>query len=277
MPILFPCKLEPNTRGVYNYLVTFAASRQEEVTLLYTYDDYYLRRVFGTSKIKKYAWNKMLVYAREHEKQVPNHVILKLRSGYLDDQVKYNLQKDAFSILAVGPEKFQELIKPASDLVYKGLKKNNYQILCLPDPDIKYAVPKNILVIGSSLTHAETEEQQQILSLGIQKEANIHYLDGQIDGEQWSYESKPLTSTQMLFEKTFPHEAYEQVLDQYIKDKKIDFIAVCQKGIDAFTDWINRKADKNIKMPVLFLKFDQKQKAKSRFDSILSRLPKTKA
>jgi len=277
MPILFPCKLEPNSRGVYNYLVTFAASGQEEVTLLYTYDDYYLRRVFGTSKIKKYAWNKMLVYAREQEKQVPNHVILKLRSGYLDDQVKYNLQKDAFNILAVGPEKFQELIKPASDLVYKGLKKNNYQILCLPDPDIKYTVPKNILVIGSSLTHAEPEEQQQILSLGIQKEANIHYLDGQLDGEQWSYKSKPLTSTQMLFEKTFPHEAYGQVLDQYIKDKKIDFIAVCQKGIDAFTEWIYRKTDKSTKMPVLFLKYDQKQKAMSRFDSILSRLPKTKS
>ena len=218
----------------------------------------------------------MLGYAREQEKQVPNHVILKLRSGYLDDQVKYNLQKDAFNILAVGPVNFQELVKPTSDLVYKGLKKNKYQILCLPDPDIKYKVPKNILVIGSSLKHAEPDEQQQILSLGIQKEANIHYLDGQIDGEQWSYESKPLTNTQMLFEKIFPHEAYGEVLDQYIKDKKIDFVAVCQKGIDAFKEWINHKEDKNIKMPVLFLRYDQKQKAKSRFDSILSRLPKTK-
>lgn len=271
MAILFPCKLEPKAASVFSYLKDLAAFHKEELTILYTYEDYYLRRMFGTSKVKKFAWNKLRVFGKGRSKQVPSHVILRLRSGKLKEQTSLALQKGIYTVIVRNNESFDYYFKK-NNLASLKNREGNCQTLFVPY-NRKWQVPKNILVFGGNIQSLKTIEQQQVLSLGIQYNCNLHYLYPEVDGESWAFNSKPLTANRLIFEKKFPADNTKEVMTNYLRDNEIDFIVLSNDSLNLFAEWVrHRRPGKELKRTVLLLKNPKMTKPKSMFESFM---PKT--
>jgi hypothetical protein len=271
MAILFPCKLEPKAASVYSYLKDLANFHKEELTILYTYEDYYFRRMFGTSKVKKFAWNKLRVFGKGREKQVPSHVILRLRSGKLKEQTSLALQKETYTVLAQNNEQFEYYFRKGNLINLKN-REGNCQLIFIPY-NKKWQTPKNILIFGGDIQSLNALEQQQILSLGIQYNCNLHYLNPEEEGESWTFNSKPLTADRLIYEKSFPSENTIEVMGDYLINNEIDFVILSNQGMDLFEDWVKTlRPNQELNRTVLLLKNPKKSETKRRFENFL---PKT--
>ena len=271
MAILYPCKLEPKAASIFSYLKDLANFHKEELTILYTYEDYYLRRMFGTSKVKKFAWNKLRVFGKGQEKQVPSHVILRLRSGKLKEQTSLALQKEIYTVIARSNEDFDYYFRK-NNLASLKNREGDCQTLFIPY-NKKWSPPKNILVFGGDIQSLDAIEQQQVLSLGIQYNCNLHYLNPEEDGESWTYDSKPLTANRFIYEKKFPADNTSEVITEYLRSNNIDFMVLSNSALHLFEEWVKgRRSGKEINRTILLLKNPKKAQTKSMFESLI---PKT--
>ena len=271
MAVLFPSKLGPDAQHTFQFLKDFTSFNQEELTILYTYEDsYYFKRMFWGSKLKKFAWNKLLVFAKGREKSAPGHVKLRLRPGKLKEQITVASQKNKYSAIAFGHKDFQFFFKKKNVAALKNLE---YKGPCLfINKGIKWQAPKNIMVVGGDLESLSLDEQQRILGYGIKYDANIHYINPTDDEESWSFDTKTLTTDKALYQKSFPASSFNAVVKEYIDLKKIDFIVVPHRGIDHFVNWIDMNSEMSINYPILVLKNIKKGQSKRIFDNFL---PKT--
>jgi hypothetical protein len=271
MAILFPSKLEPKAASVFSYLKDLADFHKEELTILYTYEDYYLRRVFGTSKVKKFAWNKLRVFGKGSEKQVPSHVILRHRSGKLEEQTSLALQKNVYTVQAADNEQFNFFFRKNNTARLKN-REGNCQMLFIPY-NKKWKTPENILIFGGDIQSLDAIEQQQILSLGIQYNCNLHYLNPEEDSESWAFHSKPLTADRLIYEKKFPADNHLEVFSDYLRNNPIDFIILSNTAIDLFENWAKTlRSNQEINKTILLLKNPKKTQTKSVFENLI---PKT--
>ena len=258
--ILFPSDLSQTSRKAFQFAEAFAKAIQFDLTLLYTYhaeETYYLKRLLWSSRLKKFAWNKMLIFARTKEKEVPNHVKLRLRKGKLNEHINQAVRRKAYKMVAYDMDKFNHLFYNQDDQSFvKPLFRNP---ILLSPKNGPFIAPRNILVLDEDYESINKKIQQEILGLSLKFKANIHYVKAN-EQDEWSFKKEHLSRGINLVQKSVPSDILVSTLLSYMLEKSIGMVLVGSKGRSFLGELLDSQMFINLNIPVIYHHYKERVK-----------------
>ncbi|MCB0677319.1 MAG: universal stress protein [Saprospiraceae bacterium] len=229
--MLFPSDFSDVSKKAFHYTLDFARAIRSELTVLHSQaSDSYVRRFLFHRWQRHQIWQNFADFCRDEQGQIPPDVSLMIRRGSLEDQIDLACQSKNFRYIAIGKDHSYRSFLPSPGSKTSRLIANTYCPVLIVPSQVHYQGISNILIVDAHYRQMENAVQENILSLGLRFQANLHYLNIHHAPASWEFSKEAFTNNQnYLVQKTIPADLAAEELLEYIREQQIDLLVMLTK------------------------------------------------
>lgn len=231
--LLLPTDFSDISHNAYRFSRSFAHAMSADITVMHACESR-LNRFWLPRKKHDAVSQQLTEFIRDDDGSVPEDVHLMIRRGKLDEVVSAACMAGQFRYLVIGKKHSYNTFPKLNGTKTNQLFANAHCPVLVVPAGSGFDGIENILVIGGQYRSIDSSIQENILSLSLRFDSNLHYLNFTPEPLAWEFNQETLNKKNFLIQKSIPEELEAEGILDYIQDNAIDLIVMMRSRQKTF-------------------------------------------